>query len=123
MLDFWYSARCSREMKVIISILTCVIIYYCATIEKLSPTFTVICLAIGISTHLLRMLGLKIAQHNVYAQGFKILFSIYPLLALMLLMAFLPAQHKILTSIHAIGFAALGLFIMSIYQNRAKRFD
>ncbi|EPH37350.1 hypothetical protein L291_0428 [Acinetobacter guillouiae MSP4-18] len=69
------------------------------------------------------MLGLKIAQHNVYAQGFKILFSIYPLLALMLLMAFLPAQHKILTSIQAVGFAALGLFIMSIYQNRAKRFD
>ena len=123
MLDFWYSERCTREIKLITSIVTCVIIYYCSSFEKLSPTFTIICLAIGIATHVLRMLSLKIAENNPYAQGFKILFAIFPMLALVMIIYLIPTTHKIFTAIQAIGFTALGLFIVSIYQNRAKRFE
>ncbi len=123
MLDFWYSERCTREIKLIASIIICVMIYYCSSIEKLSPTFTIICLGIGIATHLLHMQSVKIAESNPYAQGFKTLFSIAPIVAVILVICLLPSQHKLFTAIQALGFSALGLFIVSIYQNRAKRFE
>ena len=75
MLNFWYSAHCTREVKLIMSIATCAIIYYCSSIEKLSAQLTMICLLIGVVIHLLHVLSLKIAENNPYAQGFKILFS------------------------------------------------
>ena len=123
MLDFWYSERCTREVKLIMSIATCAIIYYCSSIEKLSPQLTMICLSIGIVIHLLHVLSLKITENNPYAQGFKILFSFVPIFAVVSVLYFLPAPNKIFTAIQAIGFTALGLFIVSIYQNRAKRFE
>lgn len=123
MLDFWYSERCTREIKLITSIITCAIIYYSSTFEKLSPVLTICCLAIGMTIHLLRMLSLKIDASNPYSQGFKILFSIIPIAVILFIIMLLPQQNKIFTSVQAISFTALGLFIVSIYQNRAKRFQ
>lgn len=123
MLDFWYSSRCTREIKLISSVLTCAIIYYCASIEKLSPIFTVVCLLLGVLIHILFQLRLKLSTTHRYAQGFKILFSIFPIFALLLILFLLPPSHKLWISIQAVGFTALGLFIVSIYQNRAKRFE
>lgn len=123
MLDFWYSSRCTREIKLISSVLTCAIIYYCASIEKLNSFFTVVCLLLGILIHILFQLRLKLSTTHPYAQGFKILFSIFPILGFLLILFLLPPQHKLWTSIQAAGFTALGLFIVSIYQNRAKRFE
>ena len=39
------------------------------------------------------------------------------------LFGYLPEQHKIALGIQCIGFSAVGLFILSIYGNRAKRFE
>lgn len=123
MLDFWYSERCTREIKLITSIATCAIIYYCSTFEKLSPTWTVCCLVLGMAIHVLKIQADKISLQNPYAQGFKILFSALPLAVLILIIYLLPNQNIIFTAIQAVGFTALGLFIVSIYQNRAKRFE
>jgi len=123
MLDLWYSERCTREIKLIVSILTCAIIYYCATIEKLDPTFTGLSLALGISIHVLRMLALKMSKKNLDHQIVKVIFAVLPIMALAILIYFLPTQNKIFTAIQVTGFTALGLFIVSIYQNRAKRFE
>ena len=123
MLEFWYSERCTREIKLISSIVVCGIIYYCSGIEKLSTTLTMICLGIGVVAHLLHQQSLKISENNPYAQGFKTLFSIAPIVAVILVICLLAPQHKLFTAIQAIGFSALGLFIVSIYQNRVKRFE
>ncbi len=123
MLDFWYSERCTREIKLVSSIVLCGMIYYCSGIEKLSTTLTIICIGIGVVMHLLHLQSLKIAENNPYAQGFKMLFSIAPIVAVILVICLLPSQHKLFTAIQAMGFSALGLFIVSIYQNRAKRFE
>ncbi|WP_353169089.1 hypothetical protein [Acinetobacter sp.] len=122
MLDFWYSSRCTREIKLISSILTCAIIYSCASIEKLNPIFTVACLLLGVLIHILFQLRLKLSVAHPNRQDFKIIFSIVPIFGLLLILFLLPPSHKLWTSIQAAGFIALGLFIVSIYQNRAKRF-
>ena len=41
----------------------------------------------------------------------------------MLLILYLPAQDKIYLAIQCIAFSALGLFIVSIFAHRAKRFE
>ena len=123
MLDFWYSERCTREIKLIVSILTCIVIYYCSNIEKLSPILTISCLVFGMAIHVLKIQADKISLKKPDAQGFRILFSALPIVVLILIIYLLPSQNKIFTAIQAVGFTALGLFIVSIYQNRAKRFE
>ena len=123
MLDFWYSERCTREIKLIVSILTCIVSYYCSNIEKLSPILTVSCLIFGMAIHVLKIQTDKISRQNPYAQGFRILFSTLPIAIFIFIICILPSQNKIFTAIQAVGFSALGLFIVSIYQNRAKRFE
>ena len=54
MLSFWYSERCSREIKLIICIATCVMIVIAAQVQQLGAIFIGLSLGIGITTHLLR---------------------------------------------------------------------
>ncbi|ETQ78551.1 putative membrane protein [Acinetobacter baumannii 99063] len=35
----------------------------------------------------------------------------------------LPPQHNWIATLQALGFVLVGFFLVSIYQNRAKRFD
>lgn len=123
MLDFWYSSRCTREIKILICILTCVIIFLCSKIAALSPVFVGISLAIGILIHFFKMLSLKIQSDNQYQAGFQIIFFVIPLTITICLLTSLPKQHLIALVIQSIGFIGLGLFIVSIYSNRAKRFE
>lgn len=121
MLEFWYSDQCSRQLKLMVCIATCVIIYLCSTVQQLSPMLTGISVGIGMAIHVLRALSLKIAADNPYKKGFAILVFIMPLMAIITLISVLPAQHKLMLSIQAIGFAAIGLFILSTFPKR--RFD
>ena len=70
MLDFWYSARCTRQVKLIVCIMTCAMIYLCSTVQALSAVLTGFSLGLGISIHLLRQLNLKIRQDNIYKMAF-----------------------------------------------------
>ena len=123
MLDFWYSERCTRQIKLIVSILSCAIIYYCSTIEKLSVTFTLICLALGFSIHFLRIFRLKILQKQSSQPILNRVISVLPLIALCLIIGILPQNHRLFLAIQCVGFSALGFFIVSIYSNRAQRFE
>ena len=51
MLDFWYSARCTRQVKLIVCIMTCAMIYLCSTVQALSAVLTGFSLGLGISIH------------------------------------------------------------------------
>ena len=121
MLEFWYSDRCSRSLKLMVCIATCVIIYLCSTVQQLSPMFTVVSVVIGMGVHVLRALNLKIAADHPHKKGFAILILIMPLMALIGLISLLPEQHKLMLAVQAIGFAAIGLFILSGFPKR--RFD
>ena len=39
MLNFWYSERCSRQIKLIICIATCVMIFMAAQVQQLGAIF------------------------------------------------------------------------------------
>ena len=123
MLDFWYSERSTRQVKLIVSILTCVIIYFCSSVEKLEAIFVGLSLVIGALLHLLYTYRLKISDSNPYKRGFDIVSIVIPISLLILLIIQLPSQNKVFLSIQSLGFMLLGLFILSIYQNRAKRID
>ena len=76
---------------------------------------------IGIATHLLCGLQLKIAQDNPYREGFSRLVVFLPLIALICLLGYLPAQDKIALTLQCIGFSGIGLFLVSIHAQREKR--
>ena len=121
MLQFWYSDQCTRQIKLLVCIATCVMIYLCSTVQQLSAMFTGISLMIGMGIHLLRALSLKIVADNPYKNGFTLLFWVMPFTALMTLMAALPTEHKIMLILQTIGFTAIGLFILSTFPDR--KFD
>lgn len=123
-LDFWYSERCTREIKLMTCISTCVIIFLCAKLTPLSSLFVGLSLAIGVFIHVLRMLSLKINATNPYQTGFQIIFFVLILTAMINLLIQLPkVPHLWALAIQSIGFIALGLFIVSIYTGRSKRFE
>ncbi|MFW1810318.1 hypothetical protein ACG9HX_02985 [Acinetobacter ursingii] len=121
MLDFWYSERCTRGIKLGICIATCVIIYLSSTTEKLPALFVVMSLLLGMIHHFLQQKISRIQADNPYAEGFSIIGFVLPIIALITLIAFLPQPHQWILAIQVIGFSALGLFMVSIYQNRAPR--
>lgn len=127
MLEFWYSERCSRQIKLIVIIATCIFIYAASTVAQLDPVFVGVSLAIGIVVHLLHHFRLKISKSNPYANGFSALSRVIPIIALITLFGYLPEQHqqwaKFALGLQCLGFAAIGLFIVSIYESRAKRFE
>ena len=123
MLDYLYSERCTREMKLIVSVVICAVIYYCSGIEKLSTELTLLCLMLGASLHILRILGLKIPASLPYAKSLKIVLLMLPLLGLLWLIYYLPSIHWLYSAIQMLGFMIIGLLLPLIYQSRAKRFE
>lgn len=122
-LNFLYSEHCTREVKLIASVVTCAVIYYCSSIEKLSTALTLLCLMLGASLHILRILSLKIPAGQPYAQGFKYLLLMLPPLGLVWIISNLPLAHWLHSAVQALGFMIIGLLLPLIYQNRAKRFE
>ena len=123
MLNFWYSEACNRQIKLTLCIITCVIIYVCSSIQQLTPVFAALSLSLGFMMHLLRHIGLKLSTQAVSQKVMQNLFILIPVSALMLLILYLPAQDKIYLAIQCIAFSALGLFVLSIFVHRAKRFE
>ncbi|UNW06648.1 MULTISPECIES: hypothetical protein [Acinetobacter] len=127
MLEFWYSERCNRQLKLIIIIAVCIVIYIASTVTKLGSIFVGISLAIGMLMHVLREFRLKLAPKNPYAEGFRALTTAIPIVVVISLIGYLPKTGEIWETIalglQCLGFVAIGLFILSIYNKRAKRFE
>lgn len=101
MLHFWYSERCTRQIKLIVCIATCVLIF--------------------IAAHLLYMMQLKMAQEHPYREGVARLAIFAPMIALIVLIGYLPEQDKVALALQCVGFAGVGLFLVSIQAQRVKR--
>lgn len=121
MLEFWHSARCTRQIRLSVCIAVCAVIYYCSSIQQLPALFAGQSLAIGMALHLLRGAHLKIADENSYRSAVQAVFAILPIAGLLGLILYLPQGHQALLGIQCIGFSAIGLFLASLYERRAKR--
>lgn len=121
MLAYWYNAP--RHIKLIFIIAVCAAIYVANQVQPLSPTYTILSLIFGFGLHVGHYLNSKISNNTSDKSSFRFLSSIYPILIIVILMYLLPAQHKWILAIQALGFVLVGFFLVSIYQNRAKRFE
>ena len=121
MLDFWYSDKCHRQLKLALCVVVCLMIYMCAKVAELSIIFSVVSLGLGVLVHVLRAVKLKLLESGHYNRGFDAMFFILPLLYWLTLMVLLPTQHVWALMLQAVGFSVLGLFVISIYSNRARR--
>lgn len=119
MLNFWYSERCTRQIKLMICILTFALLYYCSSIEKLDPLFSAIALMIGMLTHALYQYRQRtqVQSKAAWLHGLGFI----PLVILGLMIAAFPRLQQWILILQIFGFAAFGLFIVSIYANRSKR--
>jgi Na+/proline symporter len=77
-------------------------------------------LVLGVLIHVLFTQFLKLAASNPYRITLRNGIYIFQLFALLSLAYVLPEQHKWVLWLQSIGFHALGLFLVSIYSNRAK---
>lgn len=123
MLDFWYSERCHRQIKLFLCVAVCLMIYSTARIAELSFIFTLISVGLGALIHVLRMIKIKLLAENRYNTGLDSVFFILPLLYWLVLILSLPRLHLWALMLQAVGFMALGLFVISIYTQRAPRFS
>lgn len=123
MLDFWYSERCTRHIKMLVCVITCLIIFISSSHAALPAIFVYLSLSIGIALHLLRLYALKPKQSVKIKQMSRIAFYLMPIVLWAVVSLVLPQQHLAMLMIQIIAFSALGLFIISIYSDRAKRFE
>ena len=123
MLEFWYSERCTREIRLICSIGVCISIYFCSRIAQLAPLWVGLSLLSGMLMHILFTQSLKLATSHPYRITLRNGIYIFQLFALLSLIYLLPEPHKWVLWLQCLGFHALGLFLLSIYLNRAKRYD
>ncbi|WP_180034933.1 MULTISPECIES: hypothetical protein [unclassified Acinetobacter] len=121
MLTFWYSERCNRQIKLFICISTCVLIFLCAEQKQLDPRFAGFSLAIGMMIDLLYKL--RQDKLKTLSPSLKCGLASLPILCLVCLIYFLPNEQRWILALQCVGFAAIGLFIVSIYSQRAKRFE
>ncbi len=120
MLAYWYNAP--RHIKLIFIIAVCAAIYIANQVQPLSPTYTVLSLALGFGLHFGQYLQTKISDRGSSKSKLQFLLRIYPLIIVGIVMWMLPPQHNWIVTIQALGFVLVGFFLVSIYQNRAKRF-
>lgn len=118
MLDFWYSARCTREIKWGVCIAVCLCIYVASTVQALPTLYSIIALIFGLAIHVVRQLLLAYLKSK---PNIKIFFHLMIVLCLALMIYSLPHQHQLILSVQVIGFVALGLCLISNHAQRAPR--
>ena len=78
MLEFWHSARCTRQIRLSVCIAVCAVIYYCSSIQQLPALFAGLSLAIGMALHLLRRVDLKLGMKILIDAPFRLFFLFFP---------------------------------------------
>ncbi len=123
MLHFWYSERCTRQIKLLICIVTVAVNLYFAEMAKLSTSLTLLSLALGVAIHGLYSLLMKLPQPNsAWSQSFKILPDLTLLMGWIALLLQLPTEQQLAQSVQIIGFSLVGFYLASIYTNRTPRY-
>lgn len=126
MLNYWYSERCHRQIKLMVIIATCVMIYLASMQIQLNSVLVMVSIALGLLIHTIRQLRLKLKADHPYARGFQSLSNVIPIVILITMLGYLPDEKSPLDTfalaVQLLGFVLVGLFLVSTYSNRAKRF-
>lgn len=118
MLNFWYSPRCTREIKWGICIVVCICIYFSSTVQQLPTKYSVIALVLGLAIHALRhVLQAAVKQKPIL----KVIFYAVLAMSITLLIYSLPQDNRLIFTIQSLGFVSLGLCLVSNHVQRAKR--
>jgi len=119
MLDFWYSARCTRQVKLLLCIGTFILLYYCAKLQEIPRGVALFSLLLGCAVHLIYQIRLhsKLRKYLSYSTW---LYLGLGLIAVGLII-WLPEVNKSLAAIQIIGYSLLGFFLISIYSQRSRR--
>ena len=122
MLEFWYSQRCTRQIKLFLCVVSFVLVYWSSSITKITTGFACASLLLGLSLHIAYQLGRKtimLEQRNLFGLFCSSIFVF--ILAGLIWM--LPENNKAITSLQVIGYSMLGFFVISIYALRSRRHD
>ena len=123
MLHFWYSERCTRQIKLLICIVTVAVNLYFSEMAKLSTSLTLLSLALGVAIHGLYSFLLKLQHRELaWSQRLHYLPSLTFLIGLTVLLLQLPTEQQLVQGVQIIGFSLVGFYLASIYTNRTPRY-
>jgi flagellar biosynthesis protein FlhB len=123
MLNFWYSEHCSREVKLVVSVLTCIVIYLCAEIQRL-PSFLVGAgVILGMLIHLSRQMNIKMTSQKKIRLFIEVIYLILPFVIMLILVIQHTTHDRLASVIQGFGFILIGFFLASIHSQRAKRYE
>ena len=122
MLDFWYSSRCTRQIKLALCVITFAVVYWSSNISKVTTSFACASLLLGLSLHGFYQLSLK-TQWRDQRGLFNLMSSCIFLLIIAGLIYLLPKHHQAIAALQIIGYSLLGFFSISIYSQRHRRHD
>lgn len=122
MLDFWYSPRCTRQIKLALCVITFAVVYWSSNISKVDTNFACASLLLGLSLHGFYQLSLK-TKWRAQRSLLNLMSSCIFLLIIAALIYLLPKNHQAITSLQIIGYSLLGFFSISIYSQRSRRHD
>jgi len=122
-MNYWYSERCTRQIKFIVCIVVCSIIFLSSKEFNLSSLHIIFALCLGSSYHFIYQLKQKLSLNHSYKTGMNILFFVLPLAALIALVISLPSIGRLYLMIQTAGFTLIGFFLVSIYAYRSKKSD
>lgn len=122
MLDFWYSSRCTRQIKLALCVITFALVYWSSNISKVATSFACASLLLGLSLHGFYQLSLKAKWHE--QRGLlNLMASCIFILIIAGLIYLLPKNDQAITALQIIGYSLLGFFSISIYSQRSRRHD
>ena len=123
MLNFWYSEHCTREIKLVVSVLTCILIYLCSETQRL-PSFLVgFGVVLGMLIHLFRQVNIKMIRQKKMRLFIEILYLTLPFLIMLILALQHTIHDRLVSLIQGFGFILIGFFLASIHSQRAKRYE
>lgn len=99
----------------------CVLIYWLSSIQQLTPYYVLASVMIGIVMHVIRHKLQQIHQGNPYREGFKILATVLPIMALIVTIFMLPETAKWILGLQVLGFTVLGVCLASTAHYREPR--
>lgn len=121
MLNFWYSDRCTRQIKLLLCIAAFVLLYICNQQQEIPRSTALLSLFVGSAVHLVYLVRTQEKFRRL--QAYSIWFYFCLALFLIGLIIWLPEINKALASIQVLAYSLLGFFLISIYSQRSRRHD
>lgn len=123
MLNFWYSPRCTRQIKLFACVVTFAVLYFTGQSAKIPSELALSSLGLGFILHLAYQLSLKPRLFSKRRTFNLIYQSLIIVIVLGLIWLSPSTLNKLFVTLQVIGYTLLGFFLISIYTQRSPRHD